>query len=85
MTLPTAQLRELRELLLQTHLHQTFQTSFMFAILPDVYDDLDLIQLHTVLSAITFAAVHVHSSMDRYILVSVKKPVCRPRSITHGH
>ena len=39
------------------------------------YDDLDLIQLHMALSVITFAAVHVHSSMDRYILVSVKKPV----------
>jgi hypothetical protein len=47
----------------------------MFAILPAAYDDLDLIQPHMVLSAITFAAVHVYSSMERYILVSVKKPV----------
>ena len=79
MILPTAQLRtllrELRELLLQTHLRQTFQASFMFAIPPAAYDDLDLIQPHMVLSAIMFAAVHVHSSMDRYILVRVKKPV----------
>ena len=79
MILPTAQLRtllrELRELLLQTYLRQTFQAPFMFAIPPAAYDDLGLIQPHMVLSAIMFAAVPVHSSMDRYILVLVKKPV----------
>ena len=47
----------------------------MFAIPPAAYDDLGLIQPHMVLSAIMFAAVPVHSSMDRYILVLVKKPV----------
>ena len=76
MILPTAQLRTLLlQLLLQTRLRQTFQVLFMFAIPPAAYDALGLTQPHMVLSVIMFAVVPVHSSMDRYILVLVKKPV----------